>query len=315
MKFPQASSPRRSLEDPAGRSLNVAMEITHTLGDAAAPTARAKADTRGRITFVRRPTGAAYLYVFAPPSGMAADSCEPDERLVDIADARAFERPASLDQEGFQLLHNPTRVRSFDDVDDVRQVYYRECEQLVRQACGAREVIVFDHLVRKRQVASGLSALGRTDARADHAGPAGRAHNDYTAESGARRLNMVLGRAEDTPAPGRFAIFNIWRSARGPVLDAPLALCDASSVHPGDLVPTEIRYPHRTGAIYQVAHGAGQRWCFFPELQPAEAIIFKQYDSHAERPRFTPHAAFEHPGTPRGAPPRQSIETRCLALF
>jgi hypothetical protein len=291
------------------------MNSIAALNDSPAKPKPTTAGTRSRITFVKRPRDPAYLYVYEPPAGVAAENCEADERLVAVANARAFQRPASLDHEGFQLIPSRTQVHSFDDPEQVNEVYRRECEQMVQQACGAKEVIVFDHLVRKRSAASRLSALGRGTTQPGHAGPAGRAHNDYSAASGARRLNMVLGRPEGTPAFGRFAIFNIWRSAAGPILDAPLALCDASSVLSHELVETEIRYPRRTGAIYQLTHGPGQRWCYFHELQPDEAIIFKQYDSVAHRARFTPHAAFEHPDTPAGAPLRQSIEARCLALF
>ena len=40
----------------------------------------------------------------------------------------------------------------------------------------------------------------------------------------------------------------VWRSiGAGPVLDTPLAVCDARSVRPEDLVTTELRYPDRTG--------------------------------------------------------------------
>jgi hypothetical protein len=140
-------------------------------------------------------------------------------------------------------------------------------------------------------------------------------HNDYSIASGLRRLNLVLGRPEDAPHEGRFAIVNVWRSARGPVLDAPLALCDARSVAPADLVDTELRYPHRTGAIYQLAFNRAQRWAYFPALQWDEAILFKQFDSDAAHTRFTPHGAFLHPHTPPGTPPRESIEARCLVLF
>jgi len=40
---------------------------------------------------------------------------------------------------------------------------------------------------------------------------------------------------------------DIWRSIAGPVLDTPLAVCDARSVAAGDLVVSEIRYPTRSG--------------------------------------------------------------------
>jgi hypothetical protein len=47
-----------------------------------------------------------------------------------------------------------------------------------------------------------------------------------------------------------------------------------------------------------------------------EALVFKVFDSETDgRARFTPHASFDDPSTPLGAPPRQSIEARALAFF
>jgi hypothetical protein len=47
-----------------------------------------------------------------------------------------------------------------------------------------------------------------------------------------------------------------------------------------------------------------------------EALVFKVYDSAKDgRARFTPHTSFDDPGTPPGAPPRQSIEARALVFF
>ena len=43
-------------------------------------------------------------------------------------------------------------------------------------------------------------------------------------DDAARRLNR------------RFAIINVWRTIRGTVWNSPLALCDASTLAPGDLV-------------------------------------------------------------------------------
>lgn len=281
-----------------------------------APEVRAALDVDARLTFVSRPEGLAYLYVFDPPAGVPRENAAADPHTVRIRNARAFDPAPTLDREGFQLAQLRPPLDAFNDAGEIERRYYPAVAQAVRQACGAREVIVFDHLVRRRAPQAGpFSALGRDATPSEYAGPAGRVHNDYSAASGHRRLNKVLGRPEDAPASGRFAIVNVWRSARGPVLDAPLALCDARTVAAADLVDTELRYPHRTGAIYQLAFNPAQRWSYFHELQWDEAILFKQFDSDPARPRFTPHGAFEHPGTPAGTPPRQSIEARCLVLF
>ena len=45
----------------------------------------------------------------------------------------------------------------------------------------------------------------------------------------------------------------------------------------------------------------------------ARVVVF---DSAKDgRVRFTAHTAFDDPGSPAGAPPRQSIEARALAFF
>jgi hypothetical protein len=48
-----------------------------------------------------------------------------------------------------------------------------------------------------------------------------------------------------------------------------------------------------------------------------EAYMFKCYDSWVKPglARFTPHGAFEDSTAPPNAPPRQSIETRCIVLW
>ena len=71
------------------------------------------------------------------------------------------------------------------------------------------------------------------------AGAARRAHVDYTAKSGPRRVADILGAAEAgrlAASGARIIQVNVWRPIRGPVLRAPLALADASSVEPDELV-------------------------------------------------------------------------------
>ena len=114
----------------------------------------------------------------------------------------------------------------------------------------------------------------------------------------------------------RYCIVNIWRSIKGPVLDTPLAVCDARSVMAKDLVNAEVRYPRRTGEIYLATHSPAHRWSYFSAMDRHEALVFKQYDSQLSGvSRYTPHAAFDHPDAPADAPLRESIEARCLVVF
>ena len=114
----------------------------------------------------------------------------------------------------------------------------------------------------------------------------------------------------------RFAIVNVWRSIAGPIYNHPLVLCDAATVKPEDLVSVERRAEERTGELQVALHDPGHRWYYFPEMQMDEALLFKTFDSETDgRSRFTIHSSFEDPNAPVDAPPRESIETRCLLFF
>jgi len=108
----------------------------------------------------------------------------------------------------------------------------------------------------------------------------------------------------------------VWRAIRRPVQANPLAILDARSLAPEDLLVAERRYPHRVGQTYRLKYNPGHRWFYFPEMRRDEALVFKVYDSETDgRARFTPHTSFVDPATPPGSPPRQSIEARTMAFF
>jgi len=251
-----------------------------------------------------------FTYVGRPPPGLPADSCEFVGHSVIVHDARDISGFLDLDRNGFELWHAPSSVGDFLDEEEVRARYLPELVELVLQATGGEEAYPFDHLLRRREFGRPPMTLGARTGT--FAGPAGRVHVDYTEASGAGRFAKVLpGRT-----PGRFAIVNVWRSiGAAPVLDTPLALCDARSVRPDDLVATELRYPDRTGEISFVLHRPEHLWSHVSEMRRDEVLLFKQYDSRPEVARFVPHAAFDHPAMPPDAPPRQSIEARVLVTF
>jgi hypothetical protein len=141
-------------------------------------------------------------------------------------------------------------------------------------------------------------------------------HNDYTDRSGPQRVRDLLGEAATTLIRHRFAEINVWRPIKGPLLDSPLALCDAQTIAPEDFVATDLKYPNRTGETYSVLFNPRHRWYYFPKLERDEAVLIKCYDSERDgRARFTAHTAFDDPTTPPDAPPRESIEARALVFF
>ncbi|SHN42887.1 hypothetical protein SAMN05192549_11581 [Duganella sacchari] len=248
-----------------------------------------------------------HTWMYPAPDGQPADNADYARKPVTIHNARSA--ATLLDQEGYTLRHAPSAVADFFDKEEVARRYYPEVAELALSVTGASEAFVFDHLVRQRQPGT-PQAFGRVQGQ--RPGAAGRVHCDFTAASAQRRLMLELGpRTADVQ---RYAIFNLWRSVLHPVLDAPLAMCDARSVAPEDLVASDIIYPERTGEIYQLLHNPAHAWSYFPAMTRDEVLIFKQFDSAAAA-CYTPHAAFEHPLAPPDAPPRVSIEIRCLLVY
>ncbi len=114
----------------------------------------------------------------------------------------------------------------------------------------------------------------------------------------------------------RFAVIQVWRPIRHSVESWPLAIADAQSISPDNLVVTERRYPDRVGQTYAITYDPAHRWYWFPRMRPDEALVFKTYELQKEgRARWTAHTAFEDPTTPPHARPRESIEIRTLAFF
>ncbi len=267
------------------------------------------------LSYLQATTERPCSYAYEPPPGVPWENCAYEQRNMAIADARHAAQHADLDREGFALWDAPTAVKDFYDAEAIKSTYYAEASELALTATGASRAYVFDHLVRKREPDRAALTFGRASAKGQVA-TNGRIHTDYTESSGLSRLGLVLPNPEEAAHVRRFAIVNIWRSIKGPVLDTPLAVCDARTVMARDLVYSEVRYPRRTGEIYVALHSPLHRWSYFSEMDRHEALVFKQYDSQISGvARFTPHAAFDLPNPPPDAPLRESIELRCLVIY
>jgi hypothetical protein len=247
-------------------------------------------------------------YTFDPPPGEPRSNIVPEPHRVRIHDLRPVAENATLDEQGFAVLRHHSAVHNFGSEDEIRGVYYPETEALIRHATGASRVFIFDHTVRHH-------IPGTQDYREGVRQPARRIHVDHTARSGPQRVRDLLPQEAEALLTGRVQIINLWRPIRGPVLDAPLALADASSVAPEDLVPSDLVYRNRVGETYAVTHNPRHRWFYLSRMEPSEAFLIKCYDSKMDgRARFAPHTAFTDPTAPVDAPPRESIEIRSFVF-
>ena len=272
-----------------------------------------------------------------------------------VHDARGLAEPErrTLTANGFELIQSPLAAPGLDffDHDQVLRDYYPACAEIVREASGADHVVAFDHNVRS---AAGKQGKQRIKGGQQVQGPSRVVHGDYTLTSAPQRLRDLTRppglndtvrsllaegdslldavAVERALTEGGYAIINLWRNiAKEPVETHPLALCDATSVRPEDLVVFEIHYHDRIGENYFAKHADGHEWFFYPELTRDEALLIKQWDSSGELARsngaradvaspdapctFSFHTAFEDPTTRLDAPERWSIEVRCIALY
>jgi hypothetical protein len=247
-------------------------------------------------------------YAYDPEPGEARSNMTHEPYRVRIHDMRALAPEPALDRQGFALVEQRSAVRDFWDEDEVRQVYYPEAERFIAKVTGASRVFIFDHLQRRR-------VAGLQDRRPDAPRqPATRVHVDHTARSGPQRVRDLLGEEAEELLRGRVQVINLWRPIKGPLRDAPLAVCDARSVDFDDLVASDLVYKQRVGETYSVKYNTAHRWYYVPEMRRDEALLLKCCDTLTDRARFMPHTAFTDPTTPADAAPRESIELRTLVF-
>lgn len=243
------------------------------------------------------------------------DRLDRDARTVTISDARSWSETPDLDREGFALVSHRSEVRDFGDQGELANVHRREIEALLRQVSGADQVVV----------TVGLGGL-RFSERSPNAGklvnsmPARHIHIDFSDTMARRNAAAAAGARGGLEAVRRHAHYNVWRALSPPPQDAPLAVCDARSVGPEDLVPIDFVYdapnrPEWTFEGYVVRYNPAHRWVYWSAMRRDEALIFKTNDSDPACAHAVPHSAFDDPTCAAGAQPRVSIEMRGLALW
>ena len=277
----------------------------------------ANSDLVAPLAYLVAGDGRAQHLIYPPNCGRALVRPPLEHHAMPILDCRELSPAPSVDSAGFALVHAPSAIVDFYDDDEVRSRYYPEVANFLRRVLGALEVVVFDH----NQRSAVRAAQGQPGVRM----PVDAAHDDYTPSSGPRRASEILRDAGRAPANGqRMALINVWRPIIGPVQDVPLAVCDARSVAPGDLIGTDIHHfgaddlehPRYSGEIYSVVYNPNHRWYYAPDMQPDEVLLLKNWDSSEDgRASYTPHTGFKNPAAPAGTRPRESIEVRTLVIY
>ena len=253
--------------------------------------------------------GSKVFTIVAGPGGQDVRSGgTPDPQRVTIHNGRLHEKNFVLERHGFRFLRHDTKVKEFYDEDEIRRVYYPEMEALIKAESGAKRVVVFDHTLRTADDELRQSKKIREVVR--------RVHNDYTEWSAPQRVRDIFPDEAEELLQRRFAFIQVWRPIRHPVETYPLAMADAQTLSPADMIVSERRAPGRVGQTYAIKYNPAHKWYWFPRMRRDEAYVFKVFDSMKDgRARWTAHTAFEDPTTPPQARPRESIEIRTMAFF
>jgi len=233
-------------------------------------------------------------------------------RGVEIEDARQRASPPSLDLEGFCLQPHASQVRDFRDKAEIERVHVEEIRRLLLAASGADHVVVGGAGVLR------FGERSRESGAHDNSRPARFVHVDVSDATAATFYER--SRPDNGRALRRSAQYNVWRVLTPPPQDVPLAVCDAGSLAPEDFIAADAVFD-RDGKIafsfeaWLIRHNPRQRWAFFSNMHPAEALIFKTHDTDPNAAHCVPHGAFDHPDTPADIPPRISLEMRGTAYW
>lgn len=223
---------------------------------------------------------------------------------VELHDARDLPVPPRLDREGFELHRLPVADPQWEDNDWVQSVYIPLARELVLAITGGACALTFPG-----------SWVIRDTGRTGFAPAAQYVHMDR--EYGNCRLIVRNHFGEDVLRRySRFEVVNVWRSLTPPPQDHPLALCDQRSVDRSDWAICETLEPNLKEPMAHTVsvHNPDNRWFWFSDMTPDEAIVFLNYNDDEHGPPACPHTAFHDPSA-RNAAPRASFELRFYVFY
>jgi len=236
-----------------------------------------------------------------------------------ISNGRPVRDQFTLDRNGFTIADHASAVTDFTDREEVERVYPGEVAEFVRASTGADRVATLGWVLR-RSADPGENASQPQAALV---------HCDFSVSGARPRAEAAYASHFPDGAGFRRAVLtSVWRVFSPPPQDWPLAVCDFTSVGPGegldnrlyfvDKIPADLYAempPDAPGTSgFEFHHNPAHRWWYFPDMTRDEVLFFKFNDSDHSRAWRVPHSAFLDT-TARATEPRHSIEFRTVAYF
>lgn len=248
----------------------------------------------------------------------------PDNWVVPTAcaihDARAA--GCTLEAEGFELIRHRSAHAGERDKAVLARDYHAEMAAFLREYLGASVVLASGDsalLVRYGERLVGRHPFERPTDIIDDRIPASFAHVDYYPEVALASASHIGGPAEYS----RFVIAQTWRTVSGAPQDVPLAICDRRTIADRDISPRKgVLAPENAPGLADpsfiiggIHYDPGQRWYYYPNMEPDELLLFTGYDSDVPHGWKVGHGAFDNRHTHPHGLPRVSFEARFYAFW
>ncbi|KAI5924424.1 hypothetical protein F4810DRAFT_719328 [Camillea tinctor] len=257
------------------------------------------------------------------PEYIAETTTKPGKRnyahhtvLVPITDIRGQEKNFTLGEHSFAAL---TGVKApdieFSSSEQVTELYLPWIQNFIlKEVPKATSVTVFDFAVRRASIA-------KTPTRQVH-----KIHIDQSPKGAYLRARHHLPQADFEAIEqghSHFKIINVWKPINHPVVDNPLTFAEYKSLQPEDLVPVRQIYPDYVGETYVLKHNNGQKFRYWSDMTPNEALLLQCFDSQGSRKGpedllldyvQCAHGSFRLKEDGDETYTRESIEVRCLVL-
>jgi hypothetical protein len=231
-----------------------------------------------------------------------------DPRQMPLIDARQHPDWFTFDAENFELDRPGFDFSDFDSAEAIQSELYGQAISYLTQKFDAAGVLIFDHTVRSKTETAQTTA---------NRAPVKTVHNDYDQESGPTRMRIETQQQDRLDLRGRpYMLVNIWMPIEHKVEQTPLAFGIPSTFNASATRTLKLIYPNRTGQIPTFAHENGQKWAWYPDMEPGEAVVFKVFDGRSDHAgEMVPHTAFELPDDSTARHPRKSIELRAVVFL
>ena len=262
----------------------------------------------------------------------AFESYEQDAHTLEVRDGRLLPQDVDIllpSCAGFKVVSHVCSITDWLNEELLTSTYHDEVFAVLRKLTGAEHIFLGGPHVSRREGSD--SAVSK---------PLYHLHNDYTGNMKEAYMRALSGEepnqswtmeemlamsfvdGSDVPAQmkgvgltaeglaeRRMVILNTWRNTSDePLRRCPLAVADQRTIKSSDGCGGVVG---RVG----LARREGQQFYYFPGLTREELLIFIGYDSDAKEHAPCVHSAFEDVNAPADAPPRQSIEQRCVLVM